>query len=45
MMIEFIDQHFGLLLLFYVVAVFLSLTNESTKPPDLSCWDEHDDLK
>ena len=44
-MIEFIDQHFGLLLLFYVVAVFLSLTNESTKPPDLSCWDEHDDLK
>ncbi len=44
-MIEFIDQHFGLLLLFYVVAVFLSLTNESTKPPDLSCWNEHDDLK
>jgi hypothetical protein len=44
-MIEFIDQHFGLLLLFYVVAVFLSLTNEPTKPPDLSCWDEHDDLK
>jgi len=44
-MIEFIDQHFGLLLLFYVVAVCLSLTNESTNPPDLSCWNEDDDLK
>ena len=44
-MIEFIDQHLGLILYGFILFIALDLALENTKSPDLSCWEEHDDLK
>lgn len=41
-MIEFIDQHLGLILYGFILLITLDLLYDNSPPPDLSCWNDYD---